>query len=177
MYQDMKDNASYFDMSEYDGDHPLFGKWLDNSNKKVLGKFKDEYHNSVITHLVCPRPKMYGIRSVKIATNEKTRGPLEPIIFLKGEDGKFTFESLESKKAKGISRTAVRNQVVLADYVNVLEDSVKTYATMKGIRSTNHIIFTEKIVKKALNGIDSKRFGVDCINTLAFGHKDIPLYE
>jgi hypothetical protein len=51
MFDGMKSMGGCFDMSEYDAGHPQFGKFLDRTNEKVLGKFKDEYHYSIITHV------------------------------------------------------------------------------------------------------------------------------
>jgi len=48
---------------------------------------------------------------------------------------------------------------------------------MTTIRSNAHELHTERIKKKALNGLDTKRYCINAIETLAFGHKDIPKYE
>ena len=170
MYEDMRQNGEYFDMSEYDPSNPLFGRHLDNRNKKVLGKFKDEHANGVITHVVAPRPKMYGIRSLALTKNSNNEFEME-------EDGYWKMNAVESKKAKGISKVATKNQIALSDYVEVLETSKQTYAIMKGIRSTHHVLYTEQNNKKALNGMDSKRYSVDCVNSFAFGHKNTHMYE
>lgn len=37
----------------------------DDTNKKVLGKMKDEYANDVITEAICIRAKNYIINSMK----------------------------------------------------------------------------------------------------------------
>jgi hypothetical protein len=175
MYEDMKKMGSYFDMSEYDKDHPLYGIHLDKTNAKVLGKFKNEYSNAEITHIACPRPKMYGIRSLKIATKRKhPGGPLE---YLNDEHGDWQTDVLEGKKAKGITKTAVKNQISFNDYQRVMNENVQTYATMRGIKSTRHVLFTEETVKKALNGLDTKRFAVNNTETLAFGHRLIPFIQ
>jgi hypothetical protein len=166
----MLENKEFFDMSEYDAEHPHFGQFLSNENKKVLGKFKDEYHNSIITHIVCPRPKMYGIRSLKISKNKEGN-------YEKDDDGDWKMEAVECKKAKGIGRTAVKNQIPLSDYTRVLEENIQTSATMLSIRSTRHVIFTESSEKLALNGLDTKRFAVDNIRSIAFGHRDIQIYQ
>jgi hypothetical protein len=113
---------------------------------------------------------MYGLRSLKISKGKNG-------VYQKEEDGTWKMEVTECKKAKGIGRAAVKNQIPLSDYSRVIEENVQTVATMIGIRSTRHVIFTEKTVKRALSGFDSKRFAVDNIRTLAFGHKDIPLYQ
>ena len=46
---------------------------------------------------------------------------------------------------------------------------------MKGIKSFNHKIYTQEINKTSLSCFDDKRYiKDDGINTLAYGHKDIP---
>ena len=57
IYQDMLQDANFFDASEYDQDHPLYS----TANKKVLGKMKDETHAVPIEKFVGVRPKMYSI--------------------------------------------------------------------------------------------------------------------
>ena len=46
---------------------------------------------------------------------------------------------------------------------------------MKGIKSSNHKTYTQEINKTSLSCFDDKRYiKDDGINTLAYGHKDIP---
>jgi len=169
-YEDMFSNKEWFDLSEIDRAHPLFGRFYDQSNKKVLGKFEDEFSNSVITHFVAPKAKMYGVRSLT-CNKYNNRYDINP----------FTLELIlspkECKKAKAITKAAIQNHIPLSDYYNVLENSIQTHVNVKYIRSTKHVLHTEYCTKKALNGLDTKRYCMDLVNTLAFGHKDIPLYE
>ena len=47
--------------------------------------------------------------------------------------------------------------------------------TMKGIKSFNHRVYTYESNKISLSAFDDKRYILpDGINTLAYGHKDIP---
>jgi hypothetical protein len=160
-----------FDMSEYPQTHPIFGQFHNPQNKKVLGKYKDEYSGSVITHVVAIKSKMYGIRSLKADFDEDERK------YKMNPDGSWRVIAIESKKAKGIGRTAVENHILLSDYSKVLESHVQTYAPMKTINSVRHRLYTQLLVKKALNALDTKRYCYDPFNTLALGHKDIPIYE
>ena len=57
VYQDMLQDIDLFDTSEYAQDHPLYSL----TNKKVLGKMKDETHGISIQEFVGLRPKMYSI--------------------------------------------------------------------------------------------------------------------
>ena len=47
IYKDMSENGfkEYFDFSDYPKNHPLY----DETNKKVIGKFKDELKGSIMT--------------------------------------------------------------------------------------------------------------------------------
>jgi len=166
MFKDFAKNPGFFDMSQYDPEHPQFGQFANDTNKKKLGYFKDEFQNTIITHVACPRPKMYGLRALKISRGEDGS-------YLTEEDGSWKMEVVECKKAKGITKAAVKTQIPLDDFMRVMETSIQTFAKMKGIRSSRHLLFTEEVVKRALNGLDTKRYAVDACKTLAFGHCDI----
>ena len=56
LYNDMEQNKDKFDFSEYSSDHYLH----DTTNKKVLGRMKDEITSLPISEFVGLRPKMYG---------------------------------------------------------------------------------------------------------------------
>ena len=82
------------------------------------------------------------------------------------------------KKAKGVQRSAVTTQVKFKHYVESILTPLQTFTSSKCIRSQKHRISTVTLRKKAINGLDLKRFILDdCVNTLAFGHKDISLYQ
>ena len=57
VYKHMEANKHLFDTSDYPKDHPLHS----NTNKKVLGKMKDECAGTPIAECVCLRLKMYSI--------------------------------------------------------------------------------------------------------------------
>jgi len=143
LYQDMADNPYWFDLSTYEG------KFHSTANAKVIGKFKDEYANKVISQVIAVRPKMYWV----------------------GLDS-----GEELKKAKGISRLAVKNQVTKEDFVDAIELDVSSTVSMIGFRSRRHQIFTEHMVKTGINAFCCKRFRMDAISSLAYGHKDINNY-
>eukprot|EP01051_Picozoa_sp_SAG22_P002164 SAG22_NODE_95_length_20791_cov_40.318514_4_plen_169_part_00 len=57
-YEDMKKDSHLYDMSNFDCD--LTKQFKDNTNKKVLGKMKDEGDGMVWNEMVGLRPKMYS---------------------------------------------------------------------------------------------------------------------
>ena len=48
LYEDFKEINEYMDFSDYNVEHPNY----DKTNKKVLGKFKDEMNGKIITHFI-----------------------------------------------------------------------------------------------------------------------------
>ena len=56
IYKDMLEDKNLYDFSEYPKNHPNY----DISNKKVLGKFKDEMKSLIITEFIGLKPKMYS---------------------------------------------------------------------------------------------------------------------
>ena len=58
LFQDFKDLSDYMDFSDYPKSHPNY----DASNKKVLGKFKDELSSKIMTHFIGLKPKSYAFK-------------------------------------------------------------------------------------------------------------------
>jgi len=140
LYQDMYDKKELYDFSDY----PVDNKFHDNSNKKIIGKFKDETNSVPILEFVGLRSKMY---SIKLNDNK------------------------QKKRAKGIKQNIVKNIITHDDYRKVVLNGTKEYSTMKTIRSSNHQLCSYSINKVGLCAYDDKRYITDDgINTLAYGH-------
>ena len=56
VYKDMLENKNLYDFNNYPINHPNY----DITNKKVLGKFKDELNSLIITEFIGLKPKMYS---------------------------------------------------------------------------------------------------------------------
>ena len=144
IYCDMQANISDYDTSNYPADHPLFS----NTNKKIIGKFKDELGGQLLTEFIGIRPKMYSYV---------------------GEDS--------GKRAKGVKKSVLKKTISHDDYRTCLFEKEVFHRDMPGLRSYNHVIKGETIHKIALAPLDTKRYILDDgITTLAFGHKDIPVH-
>ena len=83
-FQDMKESKDLYDLSNYPKDSPYY----DATNKKVLGKFKDECDGKSPSEFIGLRPKMY---SLQVGDSEK-------------------------KTAKGVQRAYMKNHIHHADY-------------------------------------------------------------
>jgi hypothetical protein len=141
LYQQMYDMKEHFDMSEYSKENPIY----DVTNKKVIGKFKDETKDKVITEFVGVRPKCYSF---------------------------LTNDNKESKKLKGITKCVVKKNIKFDHYkkcvFNDLNDADK-YVHVNSIRTKDMSNYSLVQKKKALDNNDDKRvwFGE---TSLAYGH-------
>ena len=60
VYEECFKDKELFDFSEY----PVDLKFYDSTNKKVLGKMKDEFKGQIITEFICLKSKMYSLTSI-----------------------------------------------------------------------------------------------------------------
>ena len=70
MYKDFWENKDMFDFSDY----PKDSKYYDATNKKVLGKFKDEAAGEIITEFVGLRSKMYSYKKITGKSSQTAKG-------------------------------------------------------------------------------------------------------
>lgn len=145
IYNDIKNDKCQYDLSDYPKNHFLY----DHTNKKVIGKFKDETNGIPISEFVGLRSKMYA----------------------------FTYpqesETIEKKTCKGIKKYVIEKSIKFQNYKNCIfdESKMKQYSSMNTIRSKKHELYSIKINKVGLCSYDNKRYILnDNINTLAFGH-------
>ena len=140
VYQDFWNDKDRFDNSDYPENSPYF----DKTNKKVIGKFKDEAAGIPITEFVGLRSKMYS--------------------YIKDNDE-------GGKTAKGIKKNIIKNHIKHEDYKNVLINNKQIHHTMKTIRSMNHQLGSYELNKVSLSCFDDKRYiANDGINSFAYGH-------
>lgn len=136
------------DIDQFDTwDYPennIFG--IKRHNNKVIGKFKDELKGEIVSELVGLRPKVYSVRTV----------------------GKID----KMKKAKGVKKNILKNNVSFDDYYDCLVNNCISMKKQYTLRSKKHEIYTISTDKIALNPFDDKRYIIkpECIDTLAWGH-------
>ena len=143
IYQDLKEINDEMDFSGYDKNH----KCYDASNKKVLGKFKDEVDGKIIAGFIGLRPKCYAFK-------------------IQGDDTEY-------KKCKGTSKNTVKRKIKYDDYNKVLETNEVIYRSFNSIRSKNHKIFSINTTKVSLNSYENKRYWTTSEDSLAYGHYKI----
>ena len=126
-YHDFWNDKDKFDNSDYDIKSPFYKI----TNKKVIGKFKDEAAGQPIIEFIGLRSKMYSY----VKDNE-TGG----------------------KTAKGIKKNVIKKDIKHEDYKNVLFNNKQMYHTMKTIRSQKHQLGSFELNKISLSCFDDKRF-------------------
>ena len=139
VYQDFWNDKDKFDNSDYSESSPYF----DKTNKKVIGKFKDEAAGVPIREFVGLRSKMYSY----MKDNKKG-----------------------GKTAKGIKKN-IKNNIKHENYKQTLFENKQMHHIMKTIRSQNHQIGSYEINKVSLSCFDDKRYILgDGISSYAYGH-------
>jgi hypothetical protein len=139
IYEIMKNNKTEFDLSNFKND------LYDNTNNKVIGKFKDECPNSPIIEFFGLRSKVYSY----VTENDEN-----------------------CKKNKGIKKSVVEKFITHNDYKNCLFNNDIKYVVQNTFRSYKHNIYTVSQRKKALSSNDDKVYICDNnIDTLTHGHK------
>ena len=104
IYKDFWNDKDMFDNSDYPENSPYYC----NTNKKIIGKFKDEACGIPITEFVGLKSKMYSY----VKDNEKG-----------------------GKTAKGIKKNVIKNNIRHEDYKRTLLNEEQMHHKMKTIRS------------------------------------------
>ena len=140
VYEDFWNDKNKFDNSDYPESSPYF----DKTNKKVIGKFKDEAAGVPILEFVGLRSKMYS--------------------YVKGDLS-------EGKTAKGIKKNVIKNNIKHENYKDTLFNNKQMHHKTKTIRSQYHQLGSYEINKVSLSCFDDKRYILDNgYESYAHGH-------
>ena len=146
IYEDLKQLNEYMDFSDYPKDHSNH----DVTNKKVLGKFKDELNGQIITEFIGLKPKMYSFKIDKKHLDSKTK--------------------LEHKKAKGVPKKTLKRALDFENYRKTLEENENKKIKFNSIRSYNHQLFSIESNKQGLSNYDNKRYYLSNDESYPHGH-------
>ena len=143
VYRDFWNDKEKFDNSDYIESSPYF----DKTNKKVIGKFKDEAAGVPIHEFIGLRSKMYS--------------------YMK-DDQKG------GKTAKGIKKNTIKKDITHENYKQTLFENKQMHHTMKTIRSSNHQLKSYELNKVSLSCFDDKRYiHINGVTSYAYGHYKI----
>jgi hypothetical protein len=143
VYEELGKHADLFDFSNFGKTHPLYNI----RNHKKLGTIKVETGETIITHFVGLRPKVYSMK-------------------LDGTDE-------ELKRAKGVPKSVISNRLTHQDYKHTLDNCEILFAESNTIKSWNHEIFTKNVNKLSLSSLDDKRYLINNIDSYSYGHYKI----
>eukprot|EP00732_Lithocolla_globosa_P000001 Lithocolla_globosa_v1_NODE_1_length_16663_cov_42.954359.p1 type:complete len:1376 gc:universal NODE_1_length_16663_cov_42.954359:11827-15954(+) len=170
LYKDMNEISENFDFSSYPPEHPCY----DTSNKKVVGKFKDEMDGNIIERFTGIRPKVYAQLTYGIPLEEKELFvcPELPQYNELPVDRKLDDDGYITKKVlKGIKKSFIKAKINYQNYEDCVLQSKTMSAEFNNIRSSKHVLYTTSFKKSALNPFDSKRYILDdCVTSYAHGH-------
>ena len=150
------------DLSSYPKSHPIYSvnahiphfETLMMKNKGIVGKFKDELMGEGnIDKVVALKPKLYAYR---IAPKEDHGG---------GDGGQHLV-------CKGVSTHVKNTELTYEMYEHVLTSSFPMRHTMKTIRSIKHHLYIITMTKTSLSLFDDKRFWINPLKSVPFGHPD-----
>ena len=140
VYQDFWKDKHLFDNSDYPKDSPFF----DSTNKKVIGKFKDEAAGIPIVEFVGLRSKMYS--------------------YMKGN-------KKGSRTAKGIKKNVIKQKIKHENYKDTLFNQKQMRHMMRLIKSEKHRIGSYVVNKTSLSCFDDKRYiHENGVTSYAYGH-------
>ena len=143
--QSNKELTDLFDLSNLTG----FGRpeYNNDTNKKVVGKFKHEYFES--TEVVAVKPKSYVVKT-------ETDG-IEKITIT----------------AKGINKNVAKKEFTFDYYMNSLKsnENLKQFETVGIRRMNDNTLNTYKQTKVGLNPYEDKRYWIDTFTSVPYGYK------
>ena len=127
VYQDFWKDKHLFDNSDYPKDSSFFN----STNKKVIGKFKDEAAGIPIVKFVGLNSKVYS--------------------YIKDDEQ-------ESHTAKGIKKNVIKQELQHDNYEDTLFNKKQMRHTMRQIKSERHQIGSYVVNKISLSCFDDKRY-------------------
>ena len=143
VYQDFWKDKHLFDNSDY----PKNSLFFNDTNKKVIGKFKDEAAGIPIVEFVGLRSKMYSYM----------------------KDNKQ-----ESRTAKGIKKNVIKQKIQHDNYKDTLFNKKQMRHTMRLIKSEKHQIGSYVLDKISLSCFDDKRYiRKNGVTSYAYGHNKL----
>ena len=136
-------DLQHFSSIMHFSEYPSYHPLYDVTNKKKLGYMKDEMCGQPITEFIGLKAKMYAL---KTADEEK-------------------------KRAKGVQRSVLNQEITFEDFKQCLFEDGFMYHSMTRLNCENHKIRGIEQIKMSLSPFDDKRYIFpDKVHTLAHGH-------
>ena len=161
IYKDMLENKNLYDFSDYPINHTNY----DITNKKVLGKFKDELNSLIISEFIGLKPKMYSFvyidNNIKINKCNNCEYDEYNNIIINENDKRIILKYDEYNNIvvnnnihKGIKKSISLKH---GEYKRSLYKEELIYKEFHNLQLNKQNIYLDKIKKIALNPFESKR--------------------
>lgn len=157
-------NKEHFDLSECENKElPLYNHIRQKKEELSKEEFED--------YINCGKPGKFK--------NETKWFSIEEFVALRPKQYSYVTENdVQAMKAKGLSKDSVKKYLTHQMYVDqVLKDEKVFSCKMQNIQSKNFRMYTQYIWKKALMNYENKRYWLDSIYSLPFGHPWIQKIE
>ena len=174
IYKKMLENKILYDFSDYPINHLNY----DITNKKVLGKFKDELNSLIITEFIGLKPKMYSFdyidNNIKINKCNKCEYDEYNNIIINENDKRIVlkYDEYNNIVVNNNIHKGIKKSISLKhdEYKRSLYKEELIYKEFYNLQLNKQNIYLDKIKKIALNPFESKRYWIDNISSLSYGY-------
>ncbi|MFM7979730.1 MAG: hypothetical protein ACKPKO_10475, partial [Candidatus Fonsibacter sp.] len=95
---------------------------------------------------------------------------MEEWVSLKAKMYAFKVGDKEKVTGKGFPKHTLKKHTKLDVYKRVSESSERAVVNFTSLKSQNHLMYTVNLTKVGLSSYDNKRYYLDAVNSLAYGH-------
>ena len=133
----------------------------------ALSKHLYDFSNYTNDHFIYSEENQGKLGTFKDECQSK---PIEELVTLRAKMYAFVLaDKAETVTAKGMKTRNLRFQ----QYKQALINRTKTMSEMHVLRSYDYQIHMVKILKTGLSAFEDKRYHLDSVHSLSYGHKDI----
>ena len=174
IFKDMLEDKNIYDFSEYPTNHPNY----DITNKKVLGKFKDELNSLIITEFIGLKPKMYSFdyidNNIKINKCNKCEYDEYNNIIINENDERIVlkYDEYNNIVLNNNINNGINKSITLKhdEYKRSLYKEELIYKEFYNLQLNKQNIYLDRINRIALNPFETKRCWIDNINSFPYGY-------
>ena len=174
IYIDMLEDKNLYDFSNYPINHSNY----DITNKKVLGKFKDELNSLMITEFIGLKPKMYSFEYIdnNIKINRCTKCEYDEYndIIINENDKRIIlkYDEYDNMVVNNNIHKGIKKSISLKhdEYKRSLYKEEILNKESYNLQLNKQNVYLDKINKITLNPFESKRYWIDNINSLPYGY-------
>ena len=109
--------------------------------------------------------------------DEPAGEPIKEFVGIRSKMHSFVSGSHEQKKIKGIAKPVIKRDLRFQMYKDTIKDEQIRLARTNTIRSFQHQLSCQTLNKVSLSPFDDKRYLIDLISSLPYGHYKIKQHQ